>query len=518
MSTIFDSIRSDTPGPGRYNDVNLDLTHPTEPAFTIQNRHELSVFETPGPNAYTLPPVGDQHGCLIASRYNSPKPPDSPGPGAYKPGETSLSQQGFSFSDRHTDMYAFEHLGTPAPNEYDVSREDIGSAKGSVGFSFRSRIAGRGPFDMISVTPSPLNYNIEPKTKARVTQAETIGRRLPDAPIPEVPAPNQYPNVSETFLATQRPSAPAFTIGYRPEHGGIFDSVPSSTIPPDAYNVDKMVPNGGKITVSAVSIAGRPKDLSLQEKSTLPGPGSYFPDDSIASGSGASCSQSNTENGKGSESSLPSIRPIQRTSTYDGAKQRGGKIGTRPPGNALIRGQNGLGLEDNARVGPGTYETNVSTLDKRGGTVSARHPLQEMTLGDGPARYNVRDLVNRIKPRAQAIPMLNGRSNDYEHPFTTKYTNNKLGPAAYHLGTEVADAPLQEYSRELSSLRRLMHSDDPKASLCGRIGPSIGRRFREPRIRSTPGPGAYDLTALPSGPTFSMRTRPKIVVPIGSTR
>lgn len=419
------------------------------------------------------------------------KPPDhhiqeTPGPGTYETQRAfEVKPKALSFSDRHADPYEQERLMTPSPTRYNPSLSLKQVQDKVLPCTFKSSVTPRGPFDDLAHTPGPSAYSVnDSMTTPRASRA-CIGNKQPVSYDNQVPGPGSYDNVMKEYVELTTPSSPAFTLHGKLEHGGPFDvhAVREyASVGPGTYTLDKLVSNGGLILPHAANLSGRHPDPLEREKQLTPGPGSYFKE-----GAGA-----------------------QTTPQYDPLGTKGCKFGVRPADLTFISSQSGLGTHDNIAVGPGTYTPRSVTPRTPGGVLSFKHanPLRK-ALGDGPAKYDISSAVTAMLPSSPQPTMHNGRANDLNSPFTTRFDCSCLGgPGTYALGEKLRGSRLR-------GARALISSDTSRGSSSGRVGPSIGIRYTRIRQQNTPGPGEYDISSAPRGPSFSFRSRTPLAVGTG---
>ena len=424
-------------------------------------------------------------GATIGTKRTDHQADESPGPGTYETQRTfELKPKALSFSDRHTDLSEQEPTMTPSPTRYNPTLSLKLARDKALPCVFKSGATPRGPFDDVSHTPGPSAYSVNDSTTTPRASVACIGKKHPVSYDNQVPGPGAYDNVMDEYLKMTKSASPAFTLHEKPEHGGPFDVhaiKEYASIAPGTYTVDKLVSQGGLILPHAASFSGKYSDPLEKEKQLTPGPGSYFKE-------GAS---------------------TQTTPQYDPMGTKGYKFGIRPVDSTFISSQPGLGTYDNTDVGPGSYTPRSMTPRTVGGVLSFKHANLQRSLGDGPAKYNISNAVTATLPSPAQPTMHNGRANELNSPFTTRFNCScSGGPGAYTLGAKL-------HGNRLRGVRALISSDSSRGSSSGRLGPSIGIRYTRVRRQNTPGPGEYDISSTVRGPAFSLRSRTPMAVGTG---
>ncbi|EFO65346.1 Hypothetical protein GLP15_3246 [Giardia lamblia P15] len=373
---------------------------------------------------------------------------------------------------------------TPSPTRYNPSLSLKLVQDKVLPCTFKSSTTLRGPFDDLACTPGPLAYSVNDSMTTPRASGACIGNKQSISYDNQVPGPGSYDNVMREYIVMTTPSSPAFTLHEKLEYGGPFDvhAVKEyASVGPGTYTVDKLVSRGGLISSHAANLSSRHPDPLEKEKQLTPGPGSYFKEGTSA----------------------------QTTAQYDPLGTKGCKFGVRPTDLAFISSQPGLGTYNNTAVGPGTYTPRSVTPHTSGGVLSFKHANLSRTLGDGPAKYNISSAITATLPSSPKPTMHNGRVNDLNSPFTTRFDCSCLGgPGTYALGEKLQ-------GNKLRGARALISSDTSRGSSSGRLGPSIGIRYTRIRKQITPGPGEHDISSTPRGPSFSFRSRTPLAVGTG---
>lgn len=424
-------------------------------------------------------------GTTIGTKQSDHQPRETPGPGTYETQRAfELKPKPLSFSDRHTDLYEQEHVMVPSPTRYNPTLSLRLVQDKALPCVFKSGATPRGPFDDVAHTPGPSAYSVNDSMTTPRASVACIGKKQSVNYDNQVPGPGSYDNVMEEYIKMTTSASPAFTLHEKPDHGGPFDvhaATEYASIGPGTYTIDKIINQGGLILPHAASFAGRYGDPLEKEKQLTPGPGTYFKEGDSA----------------------------QTTPQYDPSVAKGCKVGVRHTDSTFITSQAGLGTYDNAAVGPGSYTPRSVTPRTPGGVLSSKHANLQKNLGDGPAKYNISTAAAATLPSSAQPVMHNGRANELNSPFTTRFNCScSGGPGAYKLGEKLQ-------SSRLRGARALISSDSSRGSSSSRLGPSIGMRYTRMRRQNTPGPGEYDISSTPQGPAFSFRSRTPMAVGTG---
>lgn len=478
------------PGPGSYDISASGITQPSTPSFSIGLKHSTPRDLTPGPGTYSVSQADNamrksSKGVTIGSKQPDHPSSETPGPGAYETQRVfELKPKPLSFSDRHTDLYEHEHLLTPGPTRYDPSLALKLSHDKSIPCVFKSGATPRGAFDDVSHTPGPSAYSVNDSMITPRASVACIGRKQSVNYDNHVPGPGSYDNVLEEYIKMTTPTSPAFTLHEKPEHGGPFDmhsATEYTSVGPGTYTIDKVINQGGLILPHAASFASRHGDPLEKEKQLTPGPGTYFKESKTA----------------------------QTTPQYDPLGSKGCKVGIRYTDSTFITSQTGLGTYNNTSVGPGSYTPRSVTPRTPGGVLGSKHANLQKSLGDGPAKYNISAAAVATLPSSVRSCMHNGRANELDSPFTTRFNCSCTGgPGSYVLGEKLQN-------NRLRGARALISSDSSRGPCSGRLGPSIGIRYTRTRKQNMPGPGEYDIQSAPRGPSFSFRSRTPMAVGTG---
>ena len=429
------------PGPGHYQSRSLH----TSPAFSIGIKTKLKE---------------------LTSR-------DNPGPGVYEPNYKPVKQSapGVTFGSPSKSIVGDSSM--PGPGQYEI-KTTVGAEGPAYG------IRGRYEEHRGDMIPGPGNYNPKDELTRHGTPGTVMGRGKRDGlglRGDGAPGPGNY-DVSHSAERGK-----AFSFG----HGIRDDSLERQTrgIPgPGTYATQTYV---GKDT-QGKTIAGRVKERSLND---VPGPGTYVPADKRA-GPAYSLSGHRTEDPLMKEKSkLPPPGTYNPDDKFVKHKSPNVSFGTRPKTSDL-RGD--------GAPGPGQYQLK-STLEGPSFHIGSKVPEVFKEKAPGPGAYEPKsDLKYRTGP---AFTMSGITGNEYMP------TKGMPGPGTYD-SPQRPSTGVRFGSEKRQGLGNRGDSPGPGQyqvpTTIGKEGKSviIAGRHEEKKDVNQVGPGQYQLPTTLSGPKFSM--------------
>lgn len=436
MATFFSEMQTISPGPGRYNGVNLDLIRPKAPTAVILERRRESIGDVPGPGTY------DFNECTTSLVKGVESMVRSQGtrPTLMTKGQLARTRS-IGLSNMMSSIYS--------PNSRTSSL--MGSIRGRSG--------------------SPALYSEDKRS------------------------------VMSSFIDATRAASPSFSFGAgRRKAGGPFDTSYAeefSNIASNSYRVKSSIGKG-----RSSSFAARQRDLEMEERERIPGPGRYsienHPDNSIAGKARAIQERARTtallaEEQRRTSSPYTRGRSSPRRNSSPGRNTLGAYVSGPTIGTRLKDGLDKSGTQEFPRLGPGRYTPKTNTFSTTNGYISPRLPRDISTPGRGPASYNLTESLRHTSRSSTMSSMHSGRRDDAQGPF---YTGNSL------------TSSLRSYdvTRGENYLR-------PDSVTKGKL---IHSRIESTSQADVPGPGRYrpELSALgsPRGPAFSMSGRTKMCI------
>lgn len=273
--------RSDSPGPGDYKKVNLNLVRYAAPewtikgkyphklvsnanpgpgtyslymnrpgsAYTIQGKQRLNLTEDgPGPGQYSVWSERDHIGGYMGIKDKTKHKEGSPGPAAYSLQNMRMSHDGWMFPKAIKDN--FRILDFPGPGAYDnlkKSRAPLGIIGNAKRTEARTCYESPGPGSYASRTTFGKNgWTIQGKPR----YSDIFGDF--------VPGPGTYfPNI--------RGSSPSYTIGVRPNDRVRASDSPGPNVYFPSVHPVKPRPQSTKF----------PKSKREEKYPDMPGPGTY---------------------------------------------------------------------------------------------------------------------------------------------------------------------------------------------------------------------------------------------------
>ena len=209
---LVDKKVEDLPAPGQYE---ARSTIQEGPQYSIYQKRDQKIEQTPGPGDYNQPEK-EQKGVTIGKRINDKKVEDLPAPGQYE--ARSTIQEGPQYSIYQKRDQKIEQ--TPGPGDYNQPERE------QKGVTIGQRIADRKIEDLpapgqystksalvegpqysiyqkreqkIEQTPGPGDYN-QPENEQK---GVTIGKRIADKKVEDLPAPGQYATKSHIVEGPQ---------------------------------------------------------------------------------------------------------------------------------------------------------------------------------------------------------------------------------------------------------------------------------------------------------------------------
>ena len=317
------SLLNSTPGPGSYNNMQLEVNKHSGPAYSIASKPAepatLAPTRTPGPGSYT--PLNESSKYHRASAYSiggqnrqtgevTKHASSTPGPGAYD-SDMALKvkkHNGPAFSIASKPRSAESKFGqerSPGPGSYTPT---MLTKSNSAAFSM-GRPSSAKPSRRISadVSPGPSSYTPGLVNKFSASAFSmgrpSTARRAADRVNPS-PGPGSY-----TPTAIRQHSAAAFSMGAakrKPKE--VLDPTPG----PGSYKPDLAT----KYRAPAVSIKGKSnRDSFTMAAESTPGPGQYF---SVAKGEAYS------------ETTRKGDKMLANSAADKARRGRGGGFGTAP--------------------------------------------------------------------------------------------------------------------------------------------------------------------------------------------
>eukprot|EP00343_Euplotes_focardii_P006712 CAMPEP_0205819792 /NCGR_PEP_ID=MMETSP0206-20130828/2253_1 /ASSEMBLY_ACC=CAM_ASM_000279 /TAXON_ID=36767 /ORGANISM="Euplotes focardii, Strain TN1" /LENGTH=827 /DNA_ID=CAMNT_0053113753 /DNA_START=39 /DNA_END=2522 /DNA_ORIENTATION=- len=424
------------PGPGHYTSKSLHAS----PAFSIGVKTKLKELmgkENPGPGNYN-PDFGPVKQSAPGVHFGTPGKgkivgdSSMPGPGQYevrsKAGNDAPS---YGMRGRYED-----HKGDmkPGPGNYNPKDEvtRVGPPGTVMGSGQRSNLGGKGD------GPGPGNYDLNNKNNKGKEYSFGIGQRN-DGSLEKrakgLPGPGQYQPPS--FMGNNNKGC---IITGKP-HDKAIESLPG----PGAYQSPQ------KRNGPAYSLSGhRTEDPQLREKSKMPPPGCYNPDDSGIKHNSPGFVFGNEKFSELKGNGMPGPGQYDAKSTLEGkgvhiAGKIHDKIQFRAPGPGQyqpsadskfksgpafsIGGVNGdMAIPTKGMPGPGTYDAdgrpNTSGFTFGG---EQRKGLAQKRDAPGPGAYTV---PNNIGNDARGI-VIAGK-------YVDKKDTNLVGPGQYTLPSSIA--------------------------------------------------------------------------------
>lgn len=394
MPTIFDEVVATGPGPAHYTTETYNATGKEAPAFTMSHRYpSKESADTPGPGSYDNNSINfKRHAAAftLRGRLLTEKPSATPGPADYRVDTTSVRDKGFTMGRRYKDASTRDTSLLPGPGDYDSreAKDSILTKQASFTMSLRYNTTWKDKGQ-----PGPADYHVsDAVTKSKSTSYIISNRH-------QIPAYTTLPSVGPGSYDTSAASSlkqisAAFTISGRQDSGSIFNLTEArklTLVGPASYRTEDWIRIGKD--APARSISERHKDLANKELIDRPGPSDY------------------------------------------GTTKLSSSLYTRAPAYSLkgreedtLSSTFGLGTHSLPQVGPGSYETNKSTLSRRGFTLGSKYGTIHSKDEPGPADYSVlsrQDLKNE-----PCFTMGNGRSNKHTDIFNHD-ANSVPGPAEY---------------------------------------------------------------------------------------
>lgn len=178
---------TDTPGPGTYQ---LPITKALTTRFGLSERSQARDKNYPGPGEYNIPGTLGGTSKSISSRRPIPNSKDViPGPGAYYPGNTKLSEgTKASISGRRQEKKINEN---PGPGSYNPSIDYTKGVKATTTIGTASRWKETKDDDKV---PGPGHYEPSYKTNTKANEGPKVsilGRRQ-ERKIDDNPGPGAY--------------------------------------------------------------------------------------------------------------------------------------------------------------------------------------------------------------------------------------------------------------------------------------------------------------------------------------
>eukprot|EP01064_Diplonema_japonicum_P007522 TRINITY_DN15150_c0_g1_i2.p1 TRINITY_DN15150_c0_g1~~TRINITY_DN15150_c0_g1_i2.p1 ORF type:complete len:1850 (+),score=224.90 TRINITY_DN15150_c0_g1_i2:35-5584(+) len=438
---------SSIPGPGAY-DVEV---REQVPAVLIGNattgRQQVIASGTPGPGSYTIDQEGKRQGVMIGTAMRQQQEPANmnPGPGTYEALETSTTNAPtFGFSGR-----SVPKNDNPGPGHYEV---EIQNNVPSVTFgTSRSH-----PEPESSAVPGPGAYT-------HVTEqgiAYSFGKDAPRATdSSNVPGPGAYEHIVQSRTQatvigtevrkkeaiTETPGPGAYYQDEKKKGGFTMQGRQQEAVAEGPGPGDYDLPGG---TAGAQTVMGTAVRSSAHVPD-VPGPGAYD-------------LQEERSNGVLIAGRLPD----PRTSNTPGPGQYAAIVPDQTNAPVMGTARRGEIVQSSDIPGPGTYEL-VVPKDTTGGLMAERRDQQTTTEVPGPGAY----MQVLADPSAKGVVI--GTTQRVLHDI-----NAVPGPGTYD-STVTAE-------------------NGTAATITGRIA--------EPTRPNVPGPGAYDIVKLDSGPAFSAGT------------